>query len=187
MAVKKLDLSSSLKKTLKELSKKLETGKMLRAGFLEGATQNKDGKIVSIPMIAAIQNFGAPKVGIPPRPFFTNLVKKEQKNWGVLVGEKLIEYDFDAKEALRAVGEEIKYEIQQSITDTNEPPLSEVTLLLRQWRSERGGNFVVNGSIVQEAREAVANGVRAVNVSTKPLIDSPDGGHMQEAADFEVV
>src|SRR4029077_15356101 len=58
---------------LKELREKIGKGPALAVGFFEGAP-HPDG--ASVPMGAAIQEFGAPKVGIPPRPFFRNMIAK---------------------------------------------------------------------------------------------------------------
>lgn len=184
MSDKIVDTSEKLKAYLKELAKKLETGNKLRLGFLEGATETRGGVVVSIPMIAAIQNFGAPAVGIPPRPFFDNFVKDYQDGWGPALAENLKLYDYDAAKALHAMGEGMKPQLQQSIVDMNSPELSEVTLLLRQMRSEGGPDFVVTGATVAEARQRVADGERAGNVNRKALMDSRQ---MFEAVDFEVV
>lgn len=178
------DLKERLLLQLADIASKLESGKKLRVGFLEGATETRDGKVVSVPMVAAIQNFGAPKVGIPPRPFFTNFVKNCQGGWGSAVAKNLIAYDWNADQALRAVGEGMKAQLQQSITDTNSPQLSQVTLMLRKMRSEGGPNFVVTGATVGEAARRVAAGEDPGGVSRKPLIDT---GQMQQAVDFEVV
>ena len=52
-------------KALQELAGKIKSGQSVQVGFLAGATY-PDGKPVA--MIAAIQEFGAPAAGIPPRP-----------------------------------------------------------------------------------------------------------------------
>ncbi len=184
MASKILELSDSLKAKLAEIAKGLESGKTLRVGFLEGSTETKGGEVVSVPMIAAIQNFGAPRVGIPPRPFFNNFLRDYEGTWGNAIALNLKKYNYDAGLALRTVGEGMRVQLQQSITDTNTPALSPVTLMLRKMRSEGGPNFIVNRTVVNEARAKVDAGESYAGVSTKPLIDS---GQMQQAVDFEVV
>jgi len=184
MSTKFIETSEKLKAKLAEIAKKVESGGKLRVGFLEGSTETKGGEVVSIPMIAAIQEFGAPKVGIPPRPFFRNCIKENSDKWGDAVAKALIATGYDGQQALKIVGAGIQAQLKQSITDTNSPPLSPVTLMLRMMRSQGGPNFVVTGRTVAEARQRVENGETASGVSTKPLIDS---GQMQQAVDFEVV
>lgn len=184
MASRILEAEAKLKEHLKEIINKIEKGKTLRVGFLEGSTETKGGEVVSVPMIAAIQEFGAPRVGIPPRPFFRNMIREKQHMWGPAVAKNLIAAGYDAEVALKRVGTGISEQLKQSITDTNSPPLSPVTLMVRQMRRDGGPNFVVNRMTVVEARARVAAGETASGVSTKPLIDS---GQMQQAVDFEVV
>ena len=77
--------------------------------------------------------------------------------------------DYDATAALSQMGEVIIGELQDSIIATNEPPLSEVTLMLRMMRGQDG---VVTGRMVGEAAARVAAGERASGVNTKVLIDT---------------
>ena len=64
---------AKLKAYLTRLSKKVERSAVLRVGFLEGATYPNGTPVA---MIAAIQEFGAPKAGIPPRSYFRPLIAK---------------------------------------------------------------------------------------------------------------
>ena len=67
-----------LEAKLRALAQKVASPATLRVGFLEGATY-PDGKPVA--MIAAIQDFGAPRAGIPPRPFFRNMIAAKKGEW----------------------------------------------------------------------------------------------------------
>jgi hypothetical protein len=151
----------------------------LSVGFLEGATE-PDG--TSIPMIAAIQEFGAPKAKIPPRPFFRNMVAAKSPEWPKAVGDLLKETDYDAVKTLGQAGEGIKGQLQQSIIDTNEPALSPITVMLRGMKSN-DQSLVVTGKTVGEAAERVAAGKTNYGASTKPLIDS---GNLLNAVDYTV-
>src|SRR6185503_1324189 len=84
----------------------------VRVGFLEGATYPNGTPVA---MVAAIQNFGAPSVGIPPRPFFTNMVKQNKGAWGKQLAGILRATDFDAKASLGVMGKIIGEELQASI------------------------------------------------------------------------
>lgn len=97
----------------------------LQVGFLEGATY-PDG--TSVPMVAAIQEFGAPNAGIPPRPFFRNMIAAKSPEWPKAVGDLLTANEYDATKALEMTGEGIKGQLQQSIVDTNSPTLAQSTI-----------------------------------------------------------
>ena len=110
---------------LRELAAKLRNPATLRVGFLERATY-PDGTPVA--MIAAIQDFGAPRAGIPPRPFFRNMIAAKKGEWPAAIAQLLKENDYDAVVALNITGEAIAGQLRQSIVDTNAPPLKPATV-----------------------------------------------------------
>lgn len=112
-----------LEKAFTQLAARLSKPGTLRVGFLEKATY-PDGKPVA--MIAAIQNYGSGH--IPPRPFFSNMVRSKSKDWPKALAPLLKANDYDATLALRLMGEGIKGQLQQSIRDTNTPPLAPSTI-----------------------------------------------------------
>lgn len=114
-----------LERRLRELAAGLTKSAKLRVGFLENATY-PDGK--SVAMVAAIQDFGAPAAGIPPRPFFRNMVAAKKEGWGDALAANLKATDFDAEKALARVGDGIAGQLRQSIKDTNAPPLKPATV-----------------------------------------------------------
>lgn len=114
---------AALEAKLRELAKKVESGKALRVGFLEGSAY-PDGTPVAA--VAAWNNFGTRS--IPARPFFTNMVAEKSGGWGDALAVNLKATGFDAALSLARVGEGIKGQLQQSIVETNEPPLSPVTI-----------------------------------------------------------
>ena len=150
---------------LKELAKKVSTPGTLNVGFLEGATY-PDGTPVAT--IAAIQNFGAPGRGIPPRPFFTHMIEKNADGWGPLLAQQLDATDYDAQKALGRVGLVMEGQLRESIVETNDPPLSPVTVMLRHMFGNHPEE--VTGSDVGEAARRVAAGESAGGASTKPLV-----------------
>lgn len=97
----------------------------LRVGFLENATY-PDGTPVA--MIAAIQDYGAPSVGIPPRPFFRNMIADKQSEWPKAIELALKANDYDAPRALDVVGNGIEGQLRASIIATNSPPLAQSTI-----------------------------------------------------------
>lgn len=109
---------------LRVFSEHIGSARAVRVGFLENATY-PDGTPVA--MIAAIQDGGAPAAGIPPRPFFRNMVATKKAEWPGALGEALKDNGFDALTALHLMGQGISGQLRQSIVDTNSPPLLPAT------------------------------------------------------------
>lgn len=114
-----------LEKALANIAAKVSRAASVDIGFLEGATY-PDG--TSVPMVAAIQEFGAPSVGVPPRPYFRSMIVQKSPEWPKAVGDLLRANDYDAQKTLAQTGEAIKGQLQQSIIDTNSPPLAQSTI-----------------------------------------------------------
>jgi hypothetical protein len=115
-----------LKRKLDALIAGLASGNnTVKVGFLSKATY-PDGKPVA--MIAAIQDFGAPSRGIPPRPFFRNMIRDNSKAWPGIMANLLATTNYDTDKTLNLMGEGIKGQLQQSIRDTNTPTLSPKTV-----------------------------------------------------------
>lgn len=164
---------------LDELAQNLKSGGALKVGFLSGATY-PDGTPVA--MVAAIQEFGAPRASIPPRPFFRNMIAAKSTEWPAAIAGLLVGNGYDAHAALSTAGEAIAGQLRESIIQTDAPPLSPVTLMLRKMRAD-DPDLVVSGKTVGEAARRVAAGEAYGGVSTKPLVDS---GHLLQSIDFEV-
>lgn len=110
---------------LADLGSKLEKSAVLDVGFFENATY-PDGTPVA--MVAAVQNFGAPSRGIPPRPFFTRMIDDHKDEWGPQLGERLMARDMDPQAALADMGIILEGELQQAIIDLTDPPLKPATI-----------------------------------------------------------
>ena len=164
---------------LRELSAKVGKGATVKVGFLEGATY-PDGTPVA--MVAAIQNFGAPSRGIPPRPFFNQLIADHAASWGPATAKLLESNKFDVDMTLAQVGQGIEGQLRQEIVDMNAPALSNVTLILREfyWTNPQD----IRGRDVVAARELSKEGYVPNGVSTKPLVWT---GHMLNSISSEVV
>lgn len=147
---------------LDRISKGLSTAKRVRAGFTEQA-KYPDGTPVAY--IAAIQNFGAPAKGIPPRPFFSVAIRAYKDAWAKYLGKQLQKANYNAYTALSLTGEFMAQSIARQLTSTDAPPLSPVTILLRD-RFPSGGQTFED---VQQARRDVAAGVTG-SASSAPLV-----------------
>lgn len=177
MATVKIKGGDKLKEALKQISKEIRKKGKVQVGFMDNSV-NEDG--VSIPMIAAIQNFGAPSRGIPPRPFFSNMVKDKSPEWPNQLRAILKNSNYDAPLTLGRMGALIASQLEDSIIATNDPPLSPITVMLRGMRS-RGKK--ITGKTVGEAAQRVEDGKTNYGASTKPLVDR---GDMLRAVTYKV-
>lgn len=168
----------ALEAKLKEIARKVANAATVRVGFLEDATY-ADG--TSVATIAAIQNFGAPARGIPPRPFFSDMVEKESPGWGDSFATILTDTGYDVQTSLGLMGAEIEGQLRQSIVDTNAPANSPVTLLLKDRFPHREGMTFAD---VLQARRDVAAGIVAGGSNSNPLVWS---GVMLQSVSSEVV
>jgi ABC-type transport system substrate-binding protein len=167
-----------LDNVLKAIAKKLKGGGTVRIGFLEDATY-PDG--TSVAMVAAIQEYGAPARGIPPRPFFRNMIRTNAADWPRRVQQTLEANDYDAEKTLAMMGEGIARQLRQSIIDTNAPALSNVTLLLRERFPD--GDYEAT-DVWQAFSDSAAGIVSSLSGSgAKPLVWT---GHMLASVDYEV-
>lgn len=163
---------------LGELGKKVASAKVLRVGFLEGSTYPNGTTVATV---AAIQEYGAPRAHIPPRPFFRNMIAAKKGEWPAAIAALFKKHDYDARATLDEAGAGIAGQLRRSIVDTNEPALSPVTLMLRKMF----GNHpeMIRARDVADARRRVAAGESYAGVSTKPLVWT---GHLFDSVDHEV-
>lgn len=171
---------NKLEAALKAIAKKLGSKQTLKVGFLKGATY-PDGTLVS--MVAIIQNYGAPRRGIPPRPFFNNMVLNKSPAWPKELKAILKVNNFDVGVSLNIMGQHIKEQLQESIIDTDSPPLSPVTVMLRGMKANNP-DLKVTGATVGQAAQRVADGKTNYGASTEPLVYSKV---MLKSVSFEVV
>ena len=108
-----------------ELARKLGRPATLKVGFLGNATY-PDGKPVA--MIAAINEYGAPSRGQPPRPFFRRMINAKQGEWPAAIAGVLQAQGNDVEKALDIAGAAIAGQLRQSIVDLVDPPLAPSTI-----------------------------------------------------------
>jgi hypothetical protein len=94
-------------------------------GFLEDATY-PDGTQVAL--VAAVQEYGSSARGIPPRPFFRNMIAAKQGGWPDAAKGLLVDNNYDATKTLQKLGEGIKGQLQESISSFDGAPLSPATI-----------------------------------------------------------
>jgi hypothetical protein len=154
---------AKLEAALRAMAAKVSNPGTLRVGFLENAKYS-DGTPVA--MIAAIQDFGAPAAGIPPRPFFRNMIADKKGQWPKELGDRLKADNYNAITALDGFGQQVVGDLRKSIIETNSPPLKPATI------RAKGG-----------AHGTVYNPKDASTFAAKPLIDS---GFMLQSVNYEL-
>lgn len=160
----------ALDKALKDIARKLRKPGMLRVGFMADATY-PNGTLIA--MVAAIQNYGAPRRKIPARPFFSNMVRDKSPGWPSAIRKNLKTNNYDTELALKAMGLGIESQLRDAIINTNSPPLSPITVMLRGMRAN-DSSLKVTGRTVGIAAARVRAGKTNYGASTKPLVDSGD-------------
>ena len=108
-----------------DLARRLGRPATLKVGFLGNATY-PDGKPVA--MIAAINEYGAPSRGQPPRPFFRRMINAKQGEWPAAIAGVLQAQGNDVEKAFDIAGAAIAGQLRQSIVDLVDPPLAPSTI-----------------------------------------------------------
>lgn len=173
----KITGGDKLRAKLEEISKNLKKGADLSVGFLENATY-PDGTLVA--MVAAIQEYGAPRARIPPRPFFRTMIAEKSGEWPAAIGGLLAEHNYDVEKVLNLAGAAIAGQLRQSIIAVQAPPLSPLTLMLRKMKSE---GIEITGKSLAIARQRLDSGESVGGVATKPLVET---GNLLQSIDWEV-
>lgn len=166
-------------KKLEEIAKKMGGGSV-STGFLEGATY-PDGTPVAF--IAFLNEYGHQgQFPAPPRSFFRGMIAKESPTWPAKMARLAKVTNYDGEKVLGMMGADIKGALQQSITETNSPPLSETTLMLRKMFGNSPEKItatdVLHAQSLVKAGKSGAGGTQA-----KPLDWT---GHMINSVDYEV-
>lgn len=138
-----------LAQRLSEMVKRFGNARAVQVGFLSGSTY-PDGKPVA--MIAAIQEYGAPRAGIPPRPYFRTMIRTKQKEWPPAIAALLKANDYDALRTLQKTGEAIAGQLRQSIVDTNSPPLRPATIARKGFSKPLVDTGMMLGSVDYEVK-----------------------------------
>lgn len=157
-----------IEEALRAIGARIGKAREVRVGFLEPEAAT----------IAALNNFGAPGAGIPPRPFFSDMVDAKSPGWGDQFGKVLKSTGNDSSLALDLMGASIAGQLREAIENFTEVPNSPVTDLLKNRFPMRDNMTFAD---VQKARNDVANG--KVAPPGKPLVWT---GHMLRSVDQEV-
>ena len=124
--MKQLDLSK-IKARLENVPDEFD-GLVAQIGFPSGQ-HYPDG--TNVAYVAAIQEFGAPAVNIPPRPFMQPTVKAQKDEWVKLLEKAIplvVMEKATAFDALWQVGVKASADIQTTISNIYSPPNSPATI-----------------------------------------------------------
>ena len=166
MAISSVTGGDKFKKALEDIGKRLGNNPKMKMGFFETATYPDGTPVASV---AYANEFGDFKR--PPRPFFRRMIIANKARWPLMVNAALRANNFDAKLSLEKLGNEMESELQQSIADLYDPPLSPVTVMLRYMR-RLDKDLVVTPAVIAQARQNLIDGVQMGDTSTKPLVDT---------------
>lgn len=172
-------------KIIADIGRKVETGKFVKVGHLSSSDTSHQSTYaesgVPIAQVAFWQEYGT--ITAPARPTFGPMIDKNKAKWGPQLGIALKLTNYDSAAALEIMGESMRDSLTESIVDTPQPALSEVTLMLRKMKDD-DSSLVITGRTVAEARRRVLAGEKgATGTRAKPLMDT---GEMQRSPDFKV-
>jgi hypothetical protein len=130
--------------------------------------------------VASIQEYGAPRVSIPPRPFMRPTIISKKNSWTKIIeneAKKMIDGEQTINQTMEVVGLIAEADVREKIISIQEPELSDVTLLLRKWKSQ---GHQITGSLVLEAKRWIYAAKKPSKgkttdfsgISQKPLNDS---------------
>lgn len=106
--------------------------KQLKVGWLESA-QYPNGTPVAY--VAAIQEFGSPAQGIPPRPFMRPTVEQQTAAWNNVAqqgAKAMLAGAMDAGGVMDMIGLKAAGDIAKTISKIQAPPLAPATIKARQ-------------------------------------------------------
>lgn len=142
---------------LKKLAKRMRG--MLEVGFID----------TDEAQIAFWNEFGhGGRFPAPARPFFRNMVRKDSPSWGPTMA-KYLKTKVDGTTVLSLMGEKIDGELKQSIIETNDPPLSPVTLRLREKFGDQPQNIRAR-DVLRASGEVKTGAKLATGTQAKPLV-----------------
>lgn len=145
--------------------------KEVQVGWFEG---NNYENGTPVAYVAAIQEFGAPSQGIPPRPFIEPTIEDNESAYVAKLGsaaKAVIAGKLSGEDAMQLIGDDVAGDIRVAISNVSSPPLSPITVMLRGMRAN-DADLKVSGKTVGEAARRVADGETNYGAPSKPLVDS---------------
>jgi hypothetical protein len=136
-------------------------GAQARVGWFESAKYEKGQPVAGI---AAVQEFGSPSRGIPPRPFFRTTATERADDWrrtAEQVSRAAARGEIDPDKVMEAVALAAGGHVRATLTKITDPPLKDATIDARRRRLADKGASLTG-----------AKGAAGVAGIAKPLVDS---------------
>ncbi len=145
---------------------KLFDGSVVKVGIPAGKTY-PDG--TSIGYIAAIQEYGAPEVNIPSRPFMRMTRAAKSQEWAKQMGEgakAVVQRRISLNGMLDAIGAVAAADVVQTIADRVPPPLAQSTIDKRIQRAKKANpKFGAKGIPITISHPLIDTGALVAHVS----------------------
>lgn len=141
-----------------------------KVGFFENQ-KYPDG--TQIAYVAAIQELGSGK--IPPRPTFRPAQIKNEQKWkdtAAIAANKVIEGDYNGQQAMELICQVARGDVFEEYADLTAPPLSPITLGIRQLKKDNPELKVTGATVGRVAAQLKAGTLDYSGISTKPLNDT---------------
>jgi hypothetical protein len=110
---------------LARMARGLDRPLKLQVGYPEGETY-PDG--TPLGLVAAVNNYGAPARGIPPRPFFTDTIKAGESRWPGEIAAIAKAAEYNPGLTLARFGDNVAGQIKEAIGAWEDPPNAESTV-----------------------------------------------------------
>jgi hypothetical protein len=131
----------AFKAKLRQMASKLGTAGNVQVGFFPDARysavhpiRGTKRKPIPVAMAAFWNNYGAPKAGIPARPFFTTAIKDQSGHWGKDMAHFAKVFNYDSSLVLKAMGKSIQEDVVHMIVAWSQPANS------ARWAAIKGFN-----------------------------------------------
>jgi hypothetical protein len=125
-----------LRIALSSIEQRITRAGLLRMGFLEGniysdthPTRGTKRAALPVAIVAFFNEFGTSR--IPPRPFFRTTISQKSKLWGDNLAKALKHYEYNGELALRAVGQGMRDDLENSIATWSSPPNAARTIKIK--------------------------------------------------------
>lgn len=148
-----------MNKMLAGMRKRIGGGKVLRVGFLEGATYPPEHPVRggkqfsgSVAQVAFWNEFGTKTS--PPRPFFRGWINDKSKEWGPALGLALKAKNYDAQKAMKLLGSGMADQLVASINNFSSPPNSPRTIAIKGFNAPLRDSMVMALAVDSEVVKA---------------------------------
>ena len=174
-----MTVAQNVNRVLTDIARKMGGG-TVQIGFLEGATYPDGTPVAAVAFWGEFGHGG--HFPSPPRPYFRTMIAKESPGWPAKMAALAKATNFDGAKVLKLMGKDIAGALKQSITELEEPALSETTLILRKRFWSDPGAITIKD--VLSAQQAAAGGAEGASGSqAKPLVWT---GNMLASVGYEV-